>query len=309
MDRLHIFSPATVANVSCGFDAMGFALEHLGDEMTFQKIPEKRKVTITKIEGAKLPYDTERNAAGFVAQKMLEDAKVDFGLEIEIVKKYKPGSGLGSSAASSAGSAFAVNQFLHEPFSQLELVKYAMLGEEVACGAQIADNVSAALYGGFVLIRSYDPLEIVSIPTPKDLFVTVLHPQIELKTEDGRNVLPKKVPLTDAVKQWSNVGGLISGLYTSDYGLIGRSLEDIIVEPARKLFIPHFDLVKERAIASGAVGAGISGSGPSIFALSEGKEQAQKTAHFMDEVYKNKGIEYNIYVSKIGDQGTRIISA
>ncbi|MDC8003144.1 homoserine kinase [Aureisphaera galaxeae] len=307
MERLHIFSPATVANVSCGFDAMGFALQQLGDEMTFQKTSDKGEVVITKIEGAKLPFETERNAAGFVAQKMLEDAKADFGLEIEIIKKYKPGSGLGSSAASSAGSAYAVNQFLDGKFSQLELVKYGMLGEEVACGAQIADNVSAALYGGFVLIRSYDPLEIVSIPTPEDLFVTVLHPQIELKTEDGRNVLPKKVPLKDAVKQWSNVGGLISGLYTSDYELIGRSLEDIIVEPARKLFIPHFDAVKEAAVASGAVGAGISGSGPSIFALSKGKEQAQKTAHFMDEVYKGKGIEYNIYVSSIGNQGTRII--
>ena len=308
MDRLHIFSPATVANVSCGFDAMGFALEQLGDEMTFQKTAERGKVVITKIEGAKLPYDVQKNAAGFVAQKMLEDTQADFGLEIEIVKKYKPGSGLGSSAASSAGAAYAVNQFLNEKFTLLELVKYAMLGEEVACGSQIADNVSAALYGGFVLIRSYNPLEIVSIPTPDDLYVTVLHPQIELKTEDGRNVLPKKVPLKDAVKQWSNVGGLISGLHTSDYGLIGRSLQDIIVEPARKIFIPHFDVVKEQAIVSGAVGAGISGSGPSIFALSKGKPQAQKTAHFMDEVYKDKGIEYNIYVSKIGEQGTRIIT-
>ncbi len=308
MDRLHIFSPATVANVSCGFDAMGFALEQLGDEMTFQKTAERGKVVITKIEGAKLPYDVQKNAAGFVTQKMLEDTQADFGLEIEIVKKYKPGSGLGSSAASSAGAAYAVNQFLNEKFTLLELVKYAMLGEEVACGSQIADNVSAALYGGFVLIRSYNPLEIVSIPTPDDLYVTVLHPQIELKTEDGRNVLPKKVPLKDAVKQWSNVGGLISGLHTSDYGLIGRSLQDIIVEPARKIFIPHFDVVKEQAIVSGAVGAGISGSGPSIFALSKGKPQAQKTAHFMDEVYKDKGIEYNIYVSKIGEQGTRIIT-
>ncbi|MBX2826660.1 MAG: homoserine kinase [Flavobacteriaceae bacterium] len=307
MEQLQIFSPATVANVSCGFDAMGFALDQLGDEMTFRKTSEKGTVVITKIEGAKLPYDAQKNAASFVALKMLEDAQADFGLELEIVKKYKPGSGLGSSAASSAGSAYAVNQFLNGTYTTLELVKFAMLGEELACGSPIADNVSAAVYGGFVLIRSYDPLEIVSIPTPDDLYVTVLHPQIELKTEDGRNVLPKKIPLKDAVKQWSNVGGLISGLYTSDYGLMGRSLEDIIVEPARKLFIPHFDAVKEAAIASGAVGAGISGSGPSIFALSKGKDQAQKTAHFMDEVYKNKGIEYNIYVSSIGKQGTRII--
>ncbi len=306
MDCIKIFAPATVANVSCGFDAMGFALETLGDEMEFSR-NNSGVVTISKIEGADLPMESANNVAGFVAQAMLEDAKANFGVDIQITKKYKPGSGLGSSAASSAGAAFAINQLLGNQYSMVDLVRFSMLGEELACGSRIADNVSAAIFGGFVLIRSYEPLDVISIPTPKELFVTVLHPQIELKTADGRKVLPSKVPLKKAVAQWANVGGLISGLHSNDYGLIGRSLEDVIVEPARKLFIPHFDLVKESVLKNGALGAGISGSGPSIFALSKGEAQARIVAKTMDETYCNKGLEYNIYVSKIGDSGTRII--
>lgn len=306
MDQLKLFSPATVANVSCGFDAMGFALDGLGDEMIFQK-NTTGDVKITKIEGAVLPFESAKNAAGFVAQKMLQDANASFGVDIEIYKRYKPGSGLGSSAASSSGSAFALNQLLGAPFSKLELVKYAMLGEEVACGSQIADNVSAALYGGFVLVRSYQPLDVISIPTPDDLWVTVIHPQVELKTEEGRKVLPKEVPLKKAVTQWANVGGLISGLHSGDYDLIGRSIKDVIVEPARKQFIPHFDAVQKGAIEGGALAAGISGSGPTIFALSKGANQAQKVAQIMDDIYQSKGIEYHIYVSKIGTQGVRVL--
>lgn len=306
MEKIKIFSPATVANVSCGFDAMGFAIEGLGDEMVFQK-NTSGLVQIKKIEGANLPFNNNENAAGFVVQKMLKDANADFGVDIEIYKKYKPGSGLGSSAASSAGAAFATNKLLDEKFSAMTLVKYAMLGEEVACGSQIADNVSAALFGGFVLVRSYEPLDVISIPTPNELYVTLIHPQIELKTEEGRNVLPNKVSLKDAVTQWANVGGLISGLHTNDYDLIGRSIQDVIVEPARKRFIPHFDSIKENTIRCGALAAGISGSGPTIFALSRGEEQAVRVKEEMDLVYKNKGIEYNLYVSRIGTEGIKVI--
>lgn len=307
MDQIKVFSPATIANVSCGFDAMGFALESLGDEMIVTKTTSQSRVTISKIEGAKLPLETNKNAASFVAQLMLTDSKASFGLDFQLFKNYKPGSGLGSSAASSSGAAFAVNHFLDQKYNALELVRFAMQGEELACGTAIADNVAAALYGGFVLIRSYKPLDIIAIPTPSDLCVTVLHPQIELKTEDGRKVLPKVVPLHDAIKQWSNVGGLISGLHSSDYGLIGRSLEDVIVEPARKMFIPHFDLVKRATIECGALGAGISGSGPSIFALSKGLEQANIVADVMKKVYSDKGINFHIYVSKISPEGVKII--
>lgn len=302
MKEIKLFSPATVANVSCGFDALGLALDTIGDEMIFRKTVDKG-IKIVKIEGADLTYDVNKNVAGVVAQAMLMQQKADFGIEIEIYKNFKPGSGLGSSAASASGTAFAANELLGKPFTLLELTKFAMLGEQAACGSQIADNVSAALYGGFVLVRSYDPLDIVKIPVPEDLVVTVLHPQIEIKTEDARNVLPKDIPLKNAIVQWANVGGLISGLHTNDYQLIADSLKDVIIEPVRKKLIPHFDAVKENALEAGALGAGISGSGPTIFALSKGLDTAKSVAEAMKKVYENTEIHFEVYISKINKQG------
>ena len=306
MEEIKIFSPATVANVSCGFDALGLALDTVGDEMILRKTLNKH-IKITKIKGADLTYDINRNVAGVVAKAMLEQYPIDFGIEIEIYKKFKPGSGLGSSAASAAGTAYAMNKLLGEPFSLLELTKFAMLGEEAACGSQIADNVSAALYGGFILVRSYDPLDIIKIPVPDDLFITALHPQIEIKTEDARNVLPKEVPLKSAIAQWANVGGLISGLYSSNYQLIADSLKDVIIEPVRKKLIPHFDSVKENAVKAGALGAGISGSGPTIFALSNKVKTALDVKEAMKNTYLNAKIDFEIHLSKINTQGIKIL--
>lgn len=305
MDQIKVFSPATVANVSCGYDAMGFALETLGDDMIFTKTNSK-DVIISKIEGANLPYEAHKNAAGVVAQMMLKDCNANFGLDIQIFKNFKPGSGLGSSAASASGTAFAVNQLLDNTYSNLELTKFAMQGEVVACGSAIADNVAAAIYGGFILVRSYEPLDIVSIPTPTNLVATIIHPQIEIKTEDARKVVPTQIELKTAITQWSNVGGLISGLHSNNFDLIGRSLVDLVAEPNRKKLIPLFDDVKQSAISAGALGAGISGSGPSIFALSKNLETAKKVEEAMDAVYKNSGIEYSTYVSHISKTGTRI---
>ena len=308
MEEIKIFSPATVANVSCGFDALGLALDTIGDKMAFRKTNEKG-VKIAKIEGANLTYDINKNVAGVVANAMLQQLKVGFGIEIEIYKNFKPGSGLGSSAASASGTAFAVNELLGKPYSILELTKFAMLGEEAACGSQIADNVSAALYGGFVLVRSYDPLDVVKIPVPADLIVTALHPQIEIKTEDARNVLPKEIPLKKAITQWANVGGLISGLYSSNYQLIANSLQDVIIEPVRKKLIPQFDSVKQKALDAGALGAGISGSGPTIFALSKGVKTAENVIKAMQNVYDKTNINFEIHISKINTQGVKILES
>ncbi|WP_047787834.1 homoserine kinase [Tenacibaculum mesophilum] len=306
MNYLKIFSPATVANVSCGFDALGLALETVGDTMTFTKTITKG-VKITKITGADLPSDPQINAAGVVALAMLEKHPVDFGIDITIHKGYTPGSGLGSSAASAAGAAFGVNQLLGNSFSSLELTQFAMLGEEATCGTPIADNVSAAIYGGFTLVRSYKPLSIVKIPVPADLRVVAIHPQVEVKTKDAREVLPKEVPLKDAVTQWANVGGLISGLYTNDYQLIADSLTDIIVEPARKHLIPHFDEVKQQAIKAGALGAGISGSGPTIFTLCKGDATAENVYKTIQNTYQGKQIDFNMILSKINTKGIKIL--
>lgn len=306
MNNLKIFIPATVANVSCGFDSLGLALDNLGDTMTFSKTKDKG-VRITKITGANLPMEAKKNAAGVVALAMLEKHPIEFGIEITIHKGYKPGSGLGSSAASSAGAAFGVNQLLGNPFTLLELTQFAMLGEEATCGTPIADNVSAALYGGFVLVRSYNPLDIVKIPVPNKLRLVCLHPEIEVKTKDARDVLPKEISLKDAVTQWANVGGLISGLHSSDYKLIANSLTDIIVEPSRKHLIPHFDLVKTEALKADALGAGISGSGPTIFSLCKGEESMNVVFDAMKKSYEDKAIDYSIIKSKINTEGVKIL--
>lgn len=306
MNYLKIFSPATVANVSCGFDSMGFAVDDIGDQMTFTKTKEKG-VKITEITGANLTYDVDKNAASAVVKKILLEANADFGIELTIHKGFSPGSGLGSSAASAAGAAFGANQFLENKYSELELTKFAMFGEEVACGSAIADNVAAAIYGGFVLVRSYQPLEIVKLPVPEELRVVAIHPQIEVKTKDAREVLPKEIPLKNAITQWANVGGLVSGLYTNNYQLISNSLVDLVAEPARKSLIPFFDNVKESAIKAGALGAGISGSGPTIFALCKGDKIAKEVYQAIEESYKNTGISFEVFISKVNSEGMKIL--
>ena len=306
MDYLKIFAPATVANVSCGFDSLGFAVDAIGDEMTFTKTTAKG-VKITNITGANLTYNVDENAASAVVKKILNEANADFGIELTIHKGFSPGSGLGSSAASAAGAAFGANQLLGNIYSDLELTKFAMFGEEVACGTPIADNVSAAIYGGFVLVRSYNPLEIIKLPVPSELRVVAIHPQVEVKTKDAREVLPTEIALKDAVTQWANVGGLISGLYSENYELISNSLVDIIVEPHRKKLIPHFDDVKNAAIKAGALGAGISGSGPTIFALCKGDEIANKVYKSIEESYKNTGIDFEMFISKVNHEGMKIL--
>lgn len=306
MNYLKIFAPATVANVSCGFDSMGFAIDAVGDEMSFTKTVEK-KVKISEITGANLPFDIDKNAASAVVKKMLKEANASFGISLGIYKGFSPGSGLGSSAASAAGAAFGTNQLLGGIFSKNELTKFAMFGEEVACGSQIADNVAAAIFGGFILVRSYNPLDIIKLPVPEELRVVAIHPQIEIKTKDARAVLPHQVLLKDAVTQWANVGGLVSGLFTNNYDLIQNSLVDIIVEPARKNLIPFFDDVKNMAIKSGALGAGISGSGPTIFALCKGDETARNVFHAMSKCYGKTGINFNMYQSKITEEGIKIL--
>ncbi len=306
MDKIKIFSPATVANVSCGFDALGFALNNVGDEMIFEKTGTKG-VTISNIEGANLPYAIKHNAAGVVALAMLNQTKADIGIDIQLIKKVKPGSGLGSSASSAAGAAFAVNELLEKPFTRLELVEFARIGERVACGSPIADNVAAVIYGGFILVKSYHPLTIVKLPVPKELMVTIIHPQIEVRTEDARNVLQPAIPIADAVRQAANLAGFISSLYTSNYNLLSKSLVDVIAEPYRKGLIPHFDTVKTAGMQNGALGVGISGSGPSIFALSKGEDTAEKVSNAIREVYQNTTIDFKMYTSAINQQGIKIL--
>lgn len=306
MNEIKLFCPATIANISCGFDVLGLCLETVGDEMIIRK-SDVKGIKITKIVGEELPLETSKNVAGVAALALLDAIDYKFGFEIEIYKNIKPGSGIGSSAASAAGAVFGINELLGKPFTRKELVEFAMKGEAIASGSEHADNVAPAILGGITLVRSSAPLDIIKIESPSELFATVIHPQIELKTSEMRAVLQPMIPLKSAILQWGNLGGLIAGFYTSDYELIGRSLHDEIVEPLRGPFIPKFDVIKKTAIENGALGSGISGSGPSIFALSKGIETANRIAKAMFVVYEDMNMPFEIHVSKVNPEGVKII--
>lgn len=307
MDKIKVFAPATVANVACGFDVMGFALDFPGDTI----VVEKNKEEVLKIKAIhnapNLPLDPKSNVITVAVEEMLKTLKSTQGFTFELTKGVKPGSGIGSSAASSAAAVVAVNELLGRPFSKKELVPFGMKGEECASGTAHADNVAPSICGGFTLVRSYDPLDIVKIPAPENLWCTVIHPQIEVKTRDSRSVLKNTVELKKAIKQWGNLGGLISGLYQKDYALIGRSLVDEVIEPYRSILIPGYQEVQDKVKEAGALGCSISGSGPSIFALSEGEATAKEVKKAMAAVYGQYGVDFEIHVSKVNDEGAKVI--
>lgn len=305
MKEITVLVPATVANVVCGFDCLGFALENPCDEMTLRLIDEKT-VKIKHLDDYNLPTEPEKNIAGVALLAILNEVEENIGFEVEITKNIKPGSGIGSSSASAVGAVVAANKLLGERFSQLELAEFAMKGEQIASQGRHADNVAPCLFGGFTLVRSVEPLDIVALDFPP-LFVTVIHPQIEIKTSEARKILPTEIPLKSAIQAWSNVGALIAALSKGDYALIARSLEDFIVEPVRKKLIPYFDELKAESLKSGALGGGISGSGPSVFMLSETLETAQNIEKEMHEIYSQTEIDFNIYLSEINTKGVRFV--
>jgi homoserine kinase len=307
--EIKVFAPASVTNVSCGFDIMGFAIDGPGDELKL-KITKKPGIVISKITGdnGKLPKQVEKNTAGKSIASLVQYLGFSKGIEIEINKKMSLASGLGSSAASAVAGVFALNEILGNPLSKKELLPFALEGEKLTCGgAPHADNVSASLYGGFIIVRSLNPLDVINIDVPKDLFCTIIHPDIEIHTGDTRKILKKQILLSDAVQQWGNVASLVAGLLKKDYELIGRSLQDVIVEPIRSILIPGFNEIKKAALSAGALGCSISGSGPSIFAFSSSKITAKNIGKEMQSVLSKLEIESDLYISKINKEGPRVI--
>jgi len=304
MKKVIVHSPASVANIVCGFDILGFALEDPCDEMVMYRT-DKKGVTIINKDNYGLPEEPEKNVIGGALLALLDKVDEEIGFVVESTKVIKPGSGIGSSAASAAGAVAGANYLLDNRFTKKELVAFAMCGEEIASGARHADNIAPCIYGGVTLIRSVGELDIVSIPAP-NLFITILHPQIEVKTSEARKVLKKEIALKDATRQWANVAGLVAGFIQNDHALIGRSLEDVIAEPARSVFIPAFYEVKSECMKAGALGGGISGSGPSVFMFSQDQRIAENVKWAMQEVYKKLNIEFNIYITTINKQGIRL---
>ena len=302
-----VHAPATLANLGCGFDVLGLALTAPYDTIRMSLTTEP-SIRIKHLDHYDLPTDPTRNVAGVALLALLKEVPEQIGFELEITKGIMPGSGVGSSAASAAGAVVAANALLGNRFTKLQLVDFAMAGEAVASGARHADNIAPAIYGGLTVVRSLEPaIDIVPLTAPP-LWVTVVHPQIEVKTSDARKVLPATVPLGLAVRQWANVAGLVSGFLLADYDLIGRSLTDHIVEPARQALIPGLAEARTRALAAGALGGGISGSGPSIFMLNKTEAVAEAVGAAMGSVFTELGIDFHVYVGPVGTEGAKVVS-
>ena len=305
---IKVFAPATVANVVCGFDILGFAVNEPGDEL-LMKLSEKPGVTIESIsgDGGKLSKDPLKNTVSASVVSLLKHLGMEnTGVKINLEKKMPLGSGLGSSAASSVAGLFAINELLGNPLSKMELLPFAMQSEALACGHGHADNVAPALFGGFTLIRSYEPLEVIALPVP-ELYCALLYPHVDVPTRDARQIIRSKVLLKDAVTQWGNIAGLISALYQHDYDLLGRCMKDVIVEPVRSMLIPDFDKLKEMAMKTGALSFGISGSGPTVFSLFRSKDEAEKLIEAQQQFLASKQIKSNIYLSAINKTGPVIL--
>ena len=306
MKKIKIFSPATVSNVACGFDILGFPIESFGDEMTISK-SDNMGVRITKVEGYPIPSDPKKNVATVSAEKLIKDLKPNCGFDIEIKKNIIPGSGIGSSGSNAAGSVFGINKLLGEPLTTKQLIKYAMAGEGISSLTEHPDNVAPALLGGLVMVKSIEEENIISLPIPKDLFCFVINPKIEVKTSFSRKILPREVELNLMTKQVANFGALVHALHTSNYDILRSSLVDNVIEKHRKKLIPSFDKVKNKCLELGALGCSISGSGPSIFALTKGKDDANKINTEINKIYKETNIDFSTYVSKISSEGIKII--
>ncbi|WP_316791042.1 homoserine kinase [Pedobacter frigoris] len=306
---IKVFAPATVANVVCGYDVLGFAVNQPGDEV-IMRLTDGKGITISKITGddGKLPLNPAKNTVSASVQHYLNHiGKPDVGIDIELHKKMPIGSGLGSSSASTVAGLFAVNTLFDDLLTNKALVPFAMKGEELACGYGHADNVAPALMGGFVLIRSYDPLDIISLPFPEDMHAAIVYPEVDVPTKDARQMIRSKVLLKDAVTQWGNVAGLVSGLFMKDYDLIGRSMTDILVEPTRSILIPDFAKLKSQALRNGAVGFGISGSGPSVFALTKDADTAAKITKKLQQHLQSISINSLAFVSEVNKKGPIIL--
>lgn len=306
LDQVHVFAPATVANMICGYDILGFAVNEPGDEVIMKRT-EELGITILAITGddGKLPLDPFKNTVSHSAWQLFCDLGLNesFGLSVELHKKMPIGSGLGSSAASTVGGIFALNELLGKPLSKEQLLPYCMEGERLACGSAHADNVAPSLFGGITLIPSHEPLIVRSLPVPEELYVALIYPKVDVPTKEARRLIKDKVSLQKAVKQWGNIASLITAIYENDYDEIGRSMQDEIIEPHRSLLIPFFDEMKKIALENNALTFGISGSGPTVMALTKSKSFAEKIASEINQFLSEKSIEHFSYVSQINKKG------
>lgn len=306
---IKIFAPATISNVGCGFDTIGFALSNPGDIITI-KLRSDGRVRISKITGDRgvLPTDVNKNTSTVAILELLRNFNDNkLGVDVEIRKKMPIGSGLGSSAASAVAGVYGLNKLLNNPFNKMEVLNFAIKGESIASGAIHADNVAPSLFGGFILIRDYNPLEIVKLPVPRNLYCAVIYPHLVIETKTARKLIKKNITISAARKHFGNIGSMVSALYQGDIKLLGRSIQDEISEPVRSGLIPGYYKIKSAALNSGALGCSISGSGPSIFAFANSKKNADKIGNEMKKVVLMNGVKATLYISKINSIGPKVI--
>jgi homoserine kinase len=305
------FAPATVSNVACGFDVLGFALETPGDVVLADAGPDDLGVEIVAIEGdeGQLSREVSRNTAGAAAAALLERLGARRGVRLTIHKGIPLASGVGSSGASAVAALVATNELLGRPAPLEVLFECALRAEAAGCGASHPDNVAPALYGGFVLARAVSPPDIVRLPVPAGLSCALLHPHLQVQTGASRALMGDTVPLAAAVKQWANLGGLVAGLFSSDGALIARSLEDHVAEPKRAHLVPGFAKVKHAALAAGALGCSLSGSGPSIFALCSAPQTAEAAGQAMRVAFAEEStLGVDLWVSPVALRGARVVA-
>lgn len=308
MKTVKAYAPASIGNVSCGFDVMGLAVDAPGDEVIIT-LNDSGMVTIRDIKGdnGKLPRAAEENTAGVAVIEYLKAISCKQGAEITLIKNLPLGSGMGSSAASAVAAVVAINHVFDNRLPKKELLPFVMQAEFVACGSAHADNAAPSLLGGLILIRDNHPPDIIEIPTPDELMCVLVHPHVEVKTRDARQVLKQSVPLKDAITQWGNTAALVAGMMKPDYELIGRSLQDVVAEPVRSVLIPGFHDIKAQAVEAGALGCGISGSGPTMFAFCKSKGIAEHVGQTMQQQFQAIGLQSEVYVSGVNKEGARII--
>lgn len=310
LDQVRVFAPATVANMICGFDVLGFAVDHPGDEVAMYRVAQPG-VRIRSIAGddGRLPLDADKNTVSACVKMLLTHLGLqdELGIEIELTKHMPIGSGLGSSSASTVAGLFAINTLLGNPLSKGELMPFCVEGERLACGHGHADNVAPALMGGITLIRGHNPLDVISLPVPDALYAGIVFPQVDVPTRDARQLIKEKVLLKDAVTQWGNIAGLVAGLYESNYDLISRSMHDVLIEPTRAILIPEFYEMKRIALAAGALSFGISGSGPSVVAIAKGEAVARQAATEIQQHLTACDIDSFKYVSAVNVDGPKIL--
>ena len=306
MNSIKVFSPASVSNVCCGFDVLGFSIAGLGDELIITE-SDSKKVNIIKVNGYEVPLCAEMNTASIAAQSLLDFLNIKSGFDIEINKNIKPGSGIGSSAASAVGAVYGINELLGSPLKRQELLKFAMQGEFISSKTAPADNVASSLYGGLILVNNRENYNVIQLPVPKNLYAVIHHPLLEIKTSDSRDVLPKSVDLKIASEQLASIGGFVHSLHTGDFDLMRLILKDYLVENYRTEYVPFFKELKNISESNKAICCSISGSGPSVFSLVKNYNEAIKLKSKYDEIYVKNSVEFNSYITGLNSKGVHCL--